>query len=148
MSAFDCRIQAGNRGKLRCNQAELTQTIKAAVDMFSSISCWYPEIEGGMLPSREQSSFERFMGSHHSPHSTTRMRRRRARAHSVIGGGDCRTILGGHTSQDLQIFWLTSHFHVKIKSMAVSIEPCKTMQASAEIERSPSLPHDRYPIST
>ena len=48
-TAFDCRIQAGNRGKLRCSQAELTQTIKAAVDMFASISCQYPEIEGGMF---------------------------------------------------------------------------------------------------
>ena len=46
-TAFDCRIQAGNGGKLSCSQAELTQTIKAAVDMFSSISCQYPEIEGG-----------------------------------------------------------------------------------------------------
>ena len=47
-TAFDCRIQAGNGGKLSCSQAELTQTIKAAVDMFASISCQYPEIEGGM----------------------------------------------------------------------------------------------------
>ena len=48
-TAFDCRILAGNGGKLRCSQAELTPTIKAAVDMFSSISCRYPEIEGGIL---------------------------------------------------------------------------------------------------
>ena len=47
-TAFDCRIQTGNGGKLRCSQAELTKAIKAAVDMFSSISCWYPEIEGGI----------------------------------------------------------------------------------------------------
>ena len=46
-TTFDCRIQAGNGGKLRCSQAKLTQTIKAAVDMFASISCQYPEIEGG-----------------------------------------------------------------------------------------------------
>ena len=46
-TAFDCWIQAGNGEKLRCSQAELTQTIKAAVDMFASISCRYPEIEGG-----------------------------------------------------------------------------------------------------
>ena len=48
-TAFDCRIQAGNGGKLRCSPAELTQTIRAAVDMFASISCQYPEIEGGSL---------------------------------------------------------------------------------------------------
>ena len=51
-TAFDCRIQAGNGGKLSCSQAELTQTIKAAVDMFASISCQYPEIEGGTFLSR------------------------------------------------------------------------------------------------
>ena len=45
-TAFDFRIQAGNGGKLSCSQAELTQTIKAAVDMFASISCQYPEIRG------------------------------------------------------------------------------------------------------
>ena len=46
-TAFDCRIQARNGIKLRCSQAELTHAIKAAVGMFSSISCRYPEIEGG-----------------------------------------------------------------------------------------------------
>ena len=51
-TGFDCRIPAGNGGKLRCSQAELTQTIKAAVDMFASIFCRYPKIEGGTCNSK------------------------------------------------------------------------------------------------